>query len=129
MNSQFNSITVIMLLLFSGSAYGEWTYIANSDDKNHYIDFATIRTNGHLRKVWELWDYKLKGKYGELSILYRSEIDCNEETTRLLASVYRDEHMGQGNTVWTSDNVGNWFAIPPGSIGESILKISCSTIP
>ena len=58
------TITLILLAVFSTGAMAEWTYLGLSSIGNStfdvYIDKATIRKQGNVVKMWELYTIRVK---------------------------------------------------------------------
>ena len=44
----------LVLAAVSGAALAEWVKLDESDQVHSYIDPATIRKDGNLRRVWEI---------------------------------------------------------------------------
>ena len=110
-------------------AWAEWSYVASSYEENFYINYSTIRQEGDSRKVWELVDLNKKGIDGEMSFVNKMEYECKEEARRPFAWIKRDGPMGTGKTLSNGDfakSFSTWVALPPGSIGISILKKICA---
>ena len=120
--------TLLLLSLFvTGSAWAEWKEISESDSATYYMDPSTIRKEGNLRKVWEIYDLKTREKDGTMSIRTRMEYDCKNERSRILASSEHSERMAKGTTTFTrSGEPTGWREIPPGSAIDFVLKIVCA---
>jgi hypothetical protein len=131
-------ISMLLLTVMSTNVIAEWTVVGNSGDSELtiYADIATIRKKGNKVEIWSLkdfkktqWEKERNGKYKYLSTISRSEYDCEEETMQVLSLTQYSKNMGEGNIVWSSNKYEdiNSFEIIPGSIGEAVLKIACST--
>lgn len=120
--------TFLLLLLFSTSpAWAEWVKVAETDRAIFYIDPATIRKEGNLRKAWEVHDFKTRQADGNMSDRLKNEYDCKNERNRLLAGSKHPESMGGGRTIFNqSEESTNWNHIPPGTAAATILKIVCA---
>ena len=119
-------ITLLASLLVTGSAWAEWVLISGDDTVDHYIDPATIRKDGNLVRVWEINDLKQRHKDGELSRRFRSEYDCKQERSKTLSISEHSGPMASGTTLISGIPNSSWRDIPPGSIGEAVLKIVCA---
>ena len=119
-------ITLLASLLVTGSAWAEWVLISGDDTVDHYIDPATIRKDGNLVRVWEISDLKTRSTAGDLSRRIRYEYDCKQERIKLLSFSTHSGPMANGTTLLSDSSDGEWLHIPPGSIGESVLKIVCA---
>lgn len=122
-------ILCFFLYLVAAPAWAEWVKVAASDTSTFYIDPASIRKNGNLRKVWGITDLKQRDSVdGEMSRRSRGEYDCKEERYRILAFSFHSEPMARGETLRSKDDVGTWHAIPPDSVSADILKIVCAPV-
>jgi hypothetical protein len=123
---------IILLLLGSGLAYGEWVSISLSKMEGSYdvyADPATIRRNGDLVKMWILYDYKiLQSATGvaHLSDSIQMEANCTEKLQRRLAYRWWSGNMGVGNVVFSYSAEGNWIPIGPGTVGHTVWSFACS---
>lgn len=117
--------TMLALLLASSGAWAEWMGVSKTDKAVFYIDPATIRKDGNLRKVWEVTDYRSRAEKGHLSFRSRKEYDCKLERFRFLSGSEHTGQMATGETINSYDASSPWFDIPPNSSSEHILKIVC----
>lgn len=117
---------LLALLLITGSAWAEWVRVAWNDAADIYIDPATIRIDGGLRRVWEVQDLKQRGEGGKLSSRYRSEYDCKQERYKFLSLSYHSEAMASGTLLASEIGNDRWLDIPPGSLSERVLKRVCA---
>lgn len=119
--------TLLVSLVLSGSAWAEWVKVANNDFADYYIDPATIRKDGNLRKVWQIQNLKQRDKEGgRLSSRSRWEFDCKQERSRPLSFSTHSEAMASGTTLMSHSASDQWDDIPPESISEAVLKIVCA---
>ena len=82
-------VLIAWLILVATPAWAEWVKVSESDGLTGYVDPATIRKNGNLRRVWEIQDLKARGtKFGELSRRVLNEYDCKEERMRTLSATF-----------------------------------------
>ena len=65
----------------------EWTKVGEKNSTVQYIDYSTIRKEGNLSKVWGLQDRKKPDGEGAISDRLLIEIDCKEESYRLLKGI------------------------------------------
>jgi len=119
---------VSLMAMLAGSALAEWVKIGYSDLGTLYIDPATIRKDGNLRKVWVMTDLDRRNKDGEMSIRTRQQLDCKGERSRVLSGSTHSEPMASGSTLIRQefDNLEKWSQIPPSSIAEAILERVCA---
>ena len=115
------------LLMATGTASAEWVQIGETDSSNFYIDPATIRKDGNLRKVWEITDLKQRSKDGAMSVRVRTEYDCKNERFWTMSLSDHSEPMAGGETLNSfTYRDRDWRETPPGSVGETMLKIVCT---
>lgn len=89
-------------------------------------DPATIRKEGHIRKVWKIQDYMKRAQNGGMSSRSREEFDCKQERMRYLGLSEHSEPMAGGAVMGTAGEDKDWRDVPPGTPLETILKIVCA---
>lgn len=106
----------------------KWVKVDMTEDGSAtvFIDPASIRKNGNLRKVRVIQDLKHRDEDGVMSRRTRDEYDCKEERYRTLSLSSHSDPMAGAVTLSLDDDPGTWQAIPLGSIGEAILKRVCA---
>jgi hypothetical protein len=123
---------IAVMLLYAASARGEWSRIGSipGDGSGVYLDVATVRRNGQLRRAWALLDHKVEQRL-ESGARYRSdkiqyEYDCKGERTRVLAGITYSDQMGEGKPVdsATAEN-SRWEPVAPGTVAELLWKRVC----
>jgi len=121
-------ILCFLLALVAAPAWAEWVVVSESEDGGlaFYIDPASIRKNGHFRKVWLITDLKQRGEGGEMSRRVLDEYDCKEERSRILSISGHSGPMAGGETLEMDDGAGKWYAIAPGSMAETVFKRVCA---
>lgn len=116
----------LVLAAVSGVAMAEWVEVGESDSLSLYIDPATIRKDGNLRRVWVIHDLKQRDKDGVMSLRGLLEYDCKEARSRDLSSSTHSGPMAGGKMLDSYSSRGNWNYIPPGTTGEAVLKFVCA---
>lgn len=117
---------LICLMLQAGSAWAEWVFVAESNGGFIWIDPATIRKDGSMRRFWILTNFKKPLKDGSLSSQDRSEFDCTQERYRYFYTSLHSEPMAGGKITATDQATEPWLEIPPRTPAETILKIVCA---
>ena len=51
-------VLCLLLSLVAAPAWAEWVQVSETDHAFYYIDPATIRKDGNLRKFWTIADLK-----------------------------------------------------------------------
>ncbi len=123
-------LLMTLLVLSSGPAYAEWVWAGanNQVGLTIYVDPDTIRRNGDLVKLWQLYDYKAVQTVGGASFLSskaQRQFDCVKQHTRLLAFTHFTGNMGSGNRVFSDLDESEWRPVAPGSVGQSMWKVAC----
>ena len=116
------------LALFAAlPAWAAWTLHRENDAENDYIDWATLRVVGNLRRVWVLIDLKGPQSDSMHSFLIFEEFDCKEDRGRPLQEDLFTGQMAGGEFVpGERPKPRGWKYIPPGSLIESWLRVVCS---
>lgn len=119
-------ILCFLISLVAAPAWADWVPMSESDDPATYIDPATVRKDGNLRRASMLENLKQKGKFGELSRQTLVEYDCKEERSRTLSYSLHSEPMSGGQLLLTNDYYGRWTAIVSGTDGAFALYFVCT---
>ena len=120
-------VLCLLLALAAAPAWAEWVKVIENDEYTSYIDPATIRKDGNLRRAWEIQDLKQRNKDGEMSFRILSEYDCKEERVRTRSFSVHSDPMALGNTL--SNYYGEpdkWRDIPPGTHVKKTMRIVCA---
>jgi len=124
----------VLLALMATSARAEWVKVAETPDTVYYVDPATIRTDGSVRKVWEIQDFAEKRPNGARSRHALFEFDCSAERWRVLSIADHPEPMGGGTAFgkWAGESEWSYIAartgtnIPASATNRTILRFVCS---
>ncbi|MEI6762043.1 MAG: surface-adhesin E family protein [Betaproteobacteria bacterium] len=115
----------LVLLLVTNPSWAAWVKISETDDAVFYIDPATLRKDGHLRRIWNVQDLN-KPDDGARSYRTRYEFDCKNERTKVLSLSTHSAPMAGGETLISTNGSGMWQDIPPDTPGADLLKFVCS---
>jgi hypothetical protein len=123
-------LLITLLVLSRESVYAEWLLVSGDDAAGLavYIDTATIRQNGNLAKMWQLYDYKTVQKVaGDALLSFKrfNEYDCKEERTRMLGYTWFSGNMGSGQVVYSTTEVQQWEPVVSRSINQTLWKVAC----
>ncbi len=110
-------VVFVLLLTFSSSAWAEWVAVGGNDRYIFYVDPNTIRKNGSMVKMWNLFDHvnaQVDESSGKtyFSMKAQVEYDCQDERTRTLAESYHSGKMGGVDTIGS-------YGGPPIPVGAS----------
>lgn len=123
-------VLIALLVLATTSAWAEWIKLSEDDGAIHYIDPATIRRDGNLRRAWELQDRKSPAPGGVLSYRVLKESDCTEERDRVLSISGHSGPMATGKVLFSVSHASDsWTYQPPNSVGAALLKRVCEAMP
>lgn len=119
-----------LLALSSGPAYAEWVLTSGDDEAGLavYVDPGTIRREGNLAKMWQLYDYKtVQTVAGDslLSMKRFNEYDCTDARTRTLGYTWFSGNMGSGNVVYSTPEVQQWEPVVPRTINRTLWNVAC----
>ena len=117
---------IALLMLATTPAWAEWVKVDETDEVVIYVDPATIRKDGNLRRIWEMQDLKARDLDGSLSRRALSEYDCKEERLRLLSLSTHSGQMAMGKIIITVSPSGKWDYAAPGTSGQTMLKFVCT---
>lgn len=124
-------LLVILLTFISTTAMAEWTYVAESDATNVYIDIASKRKVGKKVTVWRLMDFKSPEKWNNkdyLSVVFKTEFDCGNETlkdiniTAYSGNMQKGESLGSLNSSSIDEEIRS---IVPNSLDSFVYKTAC----
>jgi hypothetical protein len=119
-------ILALLLMLSVAPAWADWAKVSEEDGIAFYIDPATVRKAGNLRRVSGLQDLTQNGFAGVLSKRTLEEYDCVEEKTRIVLFFEYSGLMGNGEILrWFRPPV-EWVSISPGMHSAKILAIVCA---
>jgi hypothetical protein len=112
-------------LLLSFPAHAEWTFVDAGDGVDRYVDLETTWRHGALVRVWEVDDKDRADRAGIMSLLSRTEYDCNERRYRIVELSAHSRHMSEGMVLFSERIEGDWHPIGPGTLGEASLEKVC----
>ena len=114
-------------LLFAGSVWAEWSSIGENDVETVYVDLQSMHSQGNIRKVLELQDLKQRGKNGEMSVLTKSEYDCEKATYRVMAVTTYAGPMATGKKIAPKTiNSKVWISVESAADGETVFDTVCA---
>jgi hypothetical protein len=130
------AILMMILAVVSSSAAAEWTAVSSNEKFTVYVESATIRKNGNMVEIWQLFDEKTAETVAGITYMSskdQEEFDCKEKLARPLYSTYHSGNMGRGEIVFTNETpgnsiYGNWTPVMPGTIIETLWKFACGKL-
>jgi hypothetical protein len=118
-------LLALSLVLAAAPLRAEWLKVGETDAAVHYIDTATIRKDGNLRRVWTVQDMKDGDRTGIRSIRALEEYDCKQERFRYLSLTAHAAPMAGGQVIAAQALDDNWTGRPPGTNPSVIERIVC----
>jgi hypothetical protein len=120
----------MVLILSIQPVHAEWVLVSGDDEVGLkvYVDPATLRRNGSLVKMWQLYDYKtVQTVAGDslLSMKRFNEYDCTEERTRMLGYTWFSGNKGNGNVVYSTMEQLPWEPVVPRTINRTLWNVAC----
>ena len=121
------TLVLAIALLVAGSVWAEWSNIGENDVDSLYVDLQSMHSQGNIRKVLELQDLKQRGKNGEMSVLTKSEYDCEKATYRVMAVTTFAGPMAAGKKISTKTiNSKVWISVESETDGETVFDTVCA---
>jgi len=118
---------ITLLIFISAPVWAAWEEVVTGVSGDvAYIDPATIKKDGSIRRVWGLTDLANPTSEGILSRRYLREIDCKNERTRILTISGHSKAMGDGVTLGINAEAQSWNYIAPETVMSFIQKRVCS---
>jgi hypothetical protein len=119
-------VLTFLLMLATTTACAEWLRLGETGTAAYYLDAATVRKDGSLRRVWELIDWKARLPDGQRSWRSLFEYDCKKERYRLVALSIHSGPMATGGILVSTSISDNWDYLAPDTMVETKLRIVCS---
>lgn len=106
--------------------WAEWSPFSIAPDSSEiFVDHATIRSNGQMRRVWMMANLAKPDKDGDRSFTSLMEVNCGDEQYRQLQYTYYKGPKGSGDLSVNSKS-GDWAYVTPGTFGAQLMKFLCS---
>jgi hypothetical protein len=115
-----------------GAAANPWVSLGTSaanGGMDLYVARSTIRRQGALAQMSDLWDFKTTHMFEGRSFLStrnQYEYDCVLSRRRMLATTGFAGHMGQGAVVGSGNAVGAWEEIATTGLSHDYWKVACT---
>jgi Surface-adhesin protein E len=123
-------LLITLLVLSSAPAYAEWVEIAATDyGMTVYVDPDTIRHEGNLVKMWELFDHKTTQTIGVglfMSLKDQREYDCTKGRFRVVTFTQFSGNMGSGKLGYSNSDETKWIPVAPQTMNQTLWKFACS---
>ena len=120
-------LLIIFTLVFSPTSFADWTMVSKSENgRIYYVDLERIRKVDGFIYFWQMSDYLIKDKYGDLSNKVYIKADCELFRYQNLKFYFHKRPMARGDAE-VEDSVDlSWRYPPPNSNIENMLDVVCS---
>jgi len=116
------AVVVLMAVLPARAA---WAPVDATETSYDYLDPATVRIAGSLRRVWTLHDLAQADAEGDRSYRSLLEFHCPEGRYRNLQTLFYDGSMGTGRITGRSAQPGAWRPVQVASVAASVMQQVC----
>lgn len=123
-----NFLILLLLSAASPCAMAHWIEVGHSDQAKVYVDRSTIKREGKLVRMTDLYDYHDTQEINELkfrSSRNRHEYNCSNRSRRLLGFKWFSQNMGKGEVVLRDASRRDWDPNAPVHFGEKLLEVAC----
>jgi hypothetical protein len=116
----------------------KWEFVGDLEDGRYkvFVDAASIRVAGEIRRAWVRWVFPPESSARHQSyIMYGSAFNCSDGTNRDEAEIiyysdgtnYSDITYGEGIDWSISDEVSSkpWLGLPPGTPWSAAMRFVC----
>jgi len=128
----------VVLAAFGSSACADWLKVTEKNVGETvarlFVDPASLRTNGNLRRVMTLSHFEESGISPFAAVASLLEFDCWDNRVRVLSYIMREGPMGQGNSIEVPAEIAAavgrfvnvWDRVPAGRWDEAALNYACA---
>jgi hypothetical protein len=115
---------------FGRSPKGGWIRVSETESIATYMYPSTIHRQGSVAHMWSLINYKSPQTNSASSLPFLSEksegeYDCENAKWRIWSSALHTHKMGNGQTVFSTRESGQWQPVTPNSDSEILWKTAC----
>lgn len=115
-----------LAMLITSPAWAGWSFVTSSEeDAEVLVDFETLRKEGNLRRIWQLYNLSPNDKNGWGSVRSRVEFDCKNETLKTLSYSVYSKQFASGSVIHRRDEEQPKRDIAPETISWTVLKEVC----
>jgi hypothetical protein len=111
----------------SPSVQAEWKVIDVTDDAAYFVD--DFFEPGRTVAIWQLVDYKVPNKFGNLSAKILWEVDCVHSQMRSKMFSSHPFRMGIGEALTMDKSTGEWETPAEDTQQEAIFILACGFEP
>jgi hypothetical protein len=111
----------------SPSVQAEWKVIDVTEDAAYFVD--DFFEPGRTVAIWQLVDYKVPNKFGNLSAKILWEVDCVHSQMRSKMFSSHPFRMGIGEALTMDKSTGEWETPAEDTQQEAIFILACGFEP
>ena len=119
-------VLLVLLMCTAAPVWAKWVRVAEGGSAVYYVDPASIRKEGDLRRVWALQERKRPGTGGEMSRKTQFEFDCKNQTLRVRNASSYTGGMGGGEVLNSGRGTDKPRAIETEGVEQQVFKYACS---
>jgi hypothetical protein len=124
-NDHMRFALALSLMFAAAPACAEWVKVGTTNTAVHYVDPATVRSDGNLRQVWLLQDMVEADLDGVRSVRALQELNCQDGRYRFLSVTAYSGPMAGGHVVVEHGMRDGWSVIPPILNRSAVADIVC----
>ena len=102
-----------------------WVPVDATETSYDYVDPASIRVDGSLRRVWTLHDLAQPDADGDRSYRSLLEFHCPEARYRNLQTLFYAGSMGTGRLSGRTAQPGAWRRVQAESVAATVMQRAC----
>ena len=125
-------LSLILLLLFSTTCWGEWIPVTdNAAGISYYIDYERVKERGEYVYYWVLGDYLEPNPRGNMSDIAYEIGDCEMFRHKSLQSTFYRRSMGEGESTPVSESTiskQTWTFPSADSAAKILLNLVCGIV-
>lgn len=122
-------IMMVVMLMVSPCVLADgWKKMAHDNNKTVYFSPKSKRITDTGVKLWVMNDYDVEQEINDEKFLSDHILfltNCIEELVTPVSMVVFRGKGGTGGVVFSDNVPARWMPPSPGSLGESIIKVSC----
>lgn len=111
----------------SSTVNAEWKVIDVTEDAAYFVD--DFFEPGRTVAIWQLVDYKVPNKFGNLSAKILWEVDCVHSQMRSKMFSSHPFRMGIGEALSMDKSTGEWETPAEDTPQEAIFILACGFEP
>jgi len=116
-----------MFFLSPSLAHAEWKLIDTTEEAAFFVD--DFFEPGRTVAIWELVEYKVPNKFGNLSAKILWEVDCVHSQMRSKMFSSHPFRMGIGEALSMDKSTGEWETPAEDTPQEAIFILACGFEP